>query len=43
MSNDTLFKKVASGILELIDGKENIKSIAHCATRLRLVIKDELL
>lgn len=43
MSNDTLFKKVASEILELIGGKENIEGAAHCATRLRLVLKDDSL
>lgn len=43
MSKDTLYKKVAGEILELIGGKENIASAAHCATRLRLVLKDESL
>jgi PTS system sucrose-specific IIC component len=43
MSKDELFKKVASQILELLGGKENIASAAHCATRLRLVLRDESL
>jgi PTS system sucrose-specific IIC component len=32
---------VAKEILENIGGKENIKSIEHCATRLRLILKDK--
>ncbi|OOM78893.1 sucrose-specific PTS transporter subunit IIBC [Clostridium sp. BL-8] len=32
---------VAKEILEHIGGKENIKSIEHCATRLRLILKDK--
>ena len=35
------YKQVASEILELIGGAENINSAAHCATRLRLVLKDD--
>lgn len=34
------FKECAESILECIGGGENISSAAHCATRLRLVIKD---
>lgn len=34
------YKKIASNILKEIGGSENIVSAAHCATRLRLVIKD---
>ncbi|SHJ05928.1 sucrose-specific PTS transporter subunit IIBC [Propionispora hippei] len=34
-------KKVAEQILREVGGKENIESAAHCATRLRLVIKDQ--
>lgn len=34
------YKKVARETLNLIGGKENIVSAAHCATRLRLVIAD---
>ena len=30
----------AAQILPLIGGKENVASAAHCATRLRLVLKD---
>ncbi|WP_258876428.1 sucrose-specific PTS transporter subunit IIBC [Clostridium sp. CM028] len=43
MSKDMLFKKTSSEILELIGGRGNIDSAAHCATRLRLVLKDESL
>ncbi|SFC85713.1 sucrose-specific PTS transporter subunit IIBC [Clostridium uliginosum] len=32
---------VAKEILENIGGKENIKSIEHCATRLRIILKDK--
>ncbi|WP_100489313.1 sucrose-specific PTS transporter subunit IIBC [Sporolactobacillus pectinivorans] len=33
--------KVAQDVLTALSGKENIQAAAHCATRLRLVIKDE--
>lgn len=36
-----LIKETGVKILQLIGGKENIVSAAHCATRLRLVLKDE--
>lgn len=35
------YKKEARNITEAIGGKDNIEAIAHCATRLRLVLKDE--
>ncbi len=34
-------KRVADEILRLVGGKENIKSMEHCATRLRLILKDD--
>lgn len=34
------YKKVASDILENVGGKENIKSMTHCFTRLRFVLRD---
>lgn len=34
-------KKVASELLELVGGYENILSMEHCATRLRIVAKDD--
>lgn len=33
-------KQVAEAILPLVGGKSNILSVEHCATRLRLVLKD---
>lgn len=35
------YNKVAKEILELVGGEGNVQSAAHCATRLRLVLKDE--
>lgn len=35
------YKEISKEILEYIGGKENLISAAHCATRLRLVIKDD--
>ena len=32
-------KKIAEEVIAAIGGKENIVSLAHCATRLRIVIK----
>ncbi|WP_372883026.1 sucrose-specific PTS transporter subunit IIBC [Psychromonas sp.] len=37
------YPKVASQLIELLGGKNNIKALAHCATRLRLAIADESL
>lgn len=34
------YKHAAQQVLDCIDGKDNILSAAHCATRLRLVIAD---
>lgn len=33
--------KIAKDILEYVGGKENIKDVSHCFTRLRFVLKDE--
>lgn len=35
------YEKTAKEILEAVGGKENVVSGAHCATRLRLVLKDD--
>lgn len=35
------YKKSAESILNAIGGENNIDAMAHCATRLRLVLKDE--
>ena len=32
---------IAKQLLEHLGGKENIQALAHCATRLRLALKDE--
>lgn len=39
-NSDKEYLKIASDVLEAIGGEENIISMAHCATRLRLVVKD---
>lgn len=36
-------KQLASDIVRLVGGSENIRSVAHCMTRLRFVLKDESL
>ena len=35
------YQKTASLIKEYVGGAENIESVAHCATRLRLELKDD--
>ena len=35
------FQKMSKEIKEYVGGAENIESVAHCATRLRLVLKDD--
>ncbi|EKY25475.1 phosphotransferase system, EIIB [Clostridium celatum DSM 1785] len=35
------YKEIGKEILKNIGGKENVISAAHCATRLRLVLKDD--
>ena len=35
------YEQLAEDILRLVGGKENIRSAAHCATRLRLVLADD--
>lgn len=34
-------KEIAQALLPLVGGKENIVSVMHCATRLRIVITDK--
>ena len=34
------YAKIASQVIEYVGGKQNIKSVQHCATRLRLQLKD---
>ena len=35
------YSKVASTILEKVGGKENVKKVTHCVTRLRFELVDE--
>ncbi len=35
------YNRIASDILENVGGKDNVKSVTHCFTRLRFVLKDE--
>ena len=35
------YKKVAKEVTDAIGGKENISSITHCATRLRVMVKSQ--
>jgi PTS system sucrose-specific IIC component len=37
------YPKVATQLIDKLGGKNNIKALAHCATRLRLAIEDESL
>ena len=41
MATGQQIKTSSKQIIDIIGGKENIISAAHCATRLRLVLKDE--
>lgn len=34
-------KDIAKQVIEAIGGRENVNSVAHCATRLRVMVKDE--
>lgn len=38
---NTKLKDMSQSILEKVGGKENVISVTHCATRLRLVVKDK--
>ena len=40
MEKEKLYKKISKEVLENIGGSENIQGAAHCATRLRIVLKD---
>lgn len=35
------FSKTANDIVKNVGGKDNVKSVTHCVTRLRLVLKDQ--
>ena len=34
-------KQIAKEVIEALGGRENVNSVAHCATRLRVMVKDE--
>ena len=34
-------QKLAADILEYVGGVDNVRDVAHCMTRLRIVVKDE--
>lgn len=40
MEKEKLYQKIPKEVLENIGGSENIQGAAHCATRLRIVLKD---
>ena len=40
MANVPDYNKIAYQIIEVVGGADNIISAAHCATRLRLIVKD---
>ena len=34
------YKKISEEIVKYVGGKENIKGVTHCVTRLRLILND---
>src|SRR5699024_3242687 len=34
-------RKIAEDVVAAVGGKENIQSVAHCATRLRIMVNDK--
>ena len=34
-------REIAKAVIAAVGGKENINSVAHCATRLRLMVNDQ--
>lgn len=40
MAKQLDYKQIASDIVNLVGGTENVQSLAHCMTRLRFVLKD---
>ncbi len=34
-------KQIAKEVIDALGGRENVNSVAHCATRLRVMVKDE--
>lgn len=41
MSKSNANKEIATKIMDLVGGKDNVSTVAHCMTRLRLTLKDE--
>ena len=41
LSKEKIYERAAAQLLQLIEGKDNVISAAHCATRLRIVLKDD--
>lgn len=37
------YAKIAEQVIQYVGGKKNIKSVAHCATRLRFQLRDNSL
>ena len=37
------YKKIAEEVVMFVGGKDNVSSVAHCATRLRFVLNNETL
>ncbi len=37
------YAKIAKEVIQAVGGSENIRSAAHCATRLRLIVADRSL
>lgn len=35
------YSKTASGVLAAVGGEDNVRSLVHCATRLRFILKDD--
>lgn len=34
-------RQIATEVIEALGGRENVRSVAHCATRLRVMVYDE--
>ena len=41
MNKQQRYLKISRDIVECVGGKENIQGVAHCATRLRIVLDDD--
>lgn len=41
MAKNNANKEIATSVLELVGGKDNVSVVAHCMTRLRITLKDE--